>query len=94
MLEKDETKKEELASVMAHLANVLYMSSILLKPVLIHTADKALDALGVRDELRKYENVYNFGVLSNVKVNKTEPLFPRLDNNIEVEYIKNLMQSK
>lgn len=93
-LSKEETKKEELASVMSHLANVLYISSILLQPVLIHSASKALDALGVSKELRKYENVHIFGKLGNTKVNKIDPLFPRLDVKIESEYIKGLMQNK
>ena len=93
-LAKDESKTKELASVMTHLANVLYISSIMLKPVLIHAADKALDALGVKEELKKYENIYEFGKLQNVEVHKIDPLFPRLDVAKETEYIKGLMQNK
>lgn len=86
-----EGKVEELASVMNHLANVLYASSILLSPVLVETKQKALDSLSVPEELRSYEAIKEFGKLGNVKVNKLGPLFPRLDNAIEVEFIKNLM---
>lgn len=93
-LAKDESKKNELASVMSHLANVLYISSILLKPVLIHASDKALDALGVSEEQKEYKNVYEFGKLQNTTVHKIEPLFPRLDVALETEYIKGLMQKK
>lgn len=93
-LAKDESKRSELASVMSHLANVLYISSILLKPVLIHASDKALDALGVSEEQKEYKNVYEFGKLQNTTVHKIEPLFPRLDVALETEYIKGLMQKK
>ena len=92
-LAKDESKKEELASVMSHLANVLYVSSILLQPVLIHSAPKALEALGVSEELKDYKNVKEFGKLGNTKVTKIDPLFPRLDVAKEAEYIKGLMQN-
>ena len=92
-LAKDESKKEELASVMSHLANVLYVSSILLQPVLIHSAPKALEALGVSEELKDYKNVKEFGKLGNTLVTKIDPLFPRLDVAKEAEYIKGLMQN-
>lgn len=92
-LAKDESKKNELASVMTHLANVLFISSVLLEPVLIHNASKALEALGVDEKLKSYENVKEFGKLGNVKITKIDPLFPRLDATVEVEYIKGLMQN-
>ena len=93
-LAKDETKREELASVMNHLANAIYTAAILYQPVLVSASKKALDQLNVPEELRNYENVYNFGVLGGQTVNKAEALFPRLDASIEVEFIKNLMGNK
>ena len=93
-LAKDETKREELASVMNHLANAIYTAAILYQPVLVTASKKALDQLNVPEELRNYENVYNFGVLGGQTVNKAEALFPRLDASIEVEFIKNLMGNK
>jgi methionyl-tRNA synthetase len=94
VLAKDETKREELASVMSHLANVIYTAAILYKPVLVTASDKALDQLNVPNELRSYENIYNFGVLGGQSVNKAEALFPRLDLVKEAEYIKELMEGK
>lgn len=94
VLAKDESKKEELASVMNHLANTIYTAAILYQPVLVKAAGKALDQLNVPQELRNYENVYKFGVLGGQTVNKAEALFPRLDSAIEVEFIKNLMGGK
>ena len=90
-LAKDENKQEELKSVMNHLANAIYISGMLLKPVLTRASDKLFAQLGVSGDLLKYENVYNFGCVQNVTVNKGNQLFPRLDVAVEVEYIQNLM---
>ena len=90
-LAKDENKQEELKSVMNHLANAIYISGMLLKPVLTRASDKLFAQLGVSGDLLKYENVYNFGCVQNVTVNKGDQLFPRLDVAVEVEYIQNLM---
>ena len=93
-LAKDETKREELASVMNHLANAIYISAQLYAPVLVTASNKALDQLGVPENLRGYDNVYNFGCVGGVKVNKAEALFPRLDAAVEVEHIKSIIEGK
>ncbi len=92
-LAKDESKVEELQSVMSHLANAIYVATLLLKPVLLHSSDKALDSLGVPEELKSYEYVHHFGALENVQVKKIDPLFPRLDHDVEANYIKDLMKN-
>ena len=92
VLAKEEDKKKELASVMNHLANVIFIAATLYKPVLVEASDKALDQLNVPNELRSYEHVYKFDTLGNIKVNKAEQLFPRLDAKIEVEFISKLMK--
>lgn len=91
VLAKDESKKEELASTMSHLANVLFVVGMLYKPVLVHASDKLFDQLNVPSELRVYDNVRKFGCIENIKINKGEPLFPRLDNEVEVNFIKDMM---
>ncbi len=92
-LAKDESKVNELASVMSHLANVLFTASILLRPILVNVSDAALTQLGLDASKVTYEDVRKFGGLANVKVNKAEPLFPRLDLVVEVEFIKELMKN-
>lgn len=87
-----EGKTEELKSVMSHLANVLYMSSLLLSPVLVNKSVAILDQLGVPQELRNYESIKKIGIIANYKVNKGAQLFPRLDTKVEIEYIKGLMK--
>ena len=93
-LAKDESKQEELASVMNHLANAIYISGMLLKPVLTRASDKLFAQLGVDGDLLKYENVYNFGCVQNVTVNKGDQLFPRLDMETEVAFIQEMMNGK
>ena len=91
VLAKDEARKEELASVMNHLAYVIFVASRLYHPVLVTASDKAFDQLGLPNESRGYENIHNKNLLDNLKINKAEALFPRLDANIEVEFINGLM---
>ena len=86
-----EGKTEELASVMLHLANSIYIAGMLMKPILVTASDKLFDQLGLPEEVRKYDNISKYGVVGGYKVNKGDQLFPRLDATIEVEFIKNLM---
>ena len=90
-LAKDETKKKELASVMSHLANVLYITSYLLQPVLVDSCSKVFEQLGISSSLLNFEQIRSFGKLQDVTVSKGSPLFPRLDAEVEVPYIASLM---
>ncbi|NUK32044.1 methionine--tRNA ligase [Parageobacillus sp. VR-IP] len=94
VLAKDESKKEQLASVMAHLAESLRHVAILLQPFLTRTPEKIFKQLGIVDEpLKQWDSLYGFGLIKEgTKVTKGEPLFPRLDIEKEVEYIKAHMQ--
>ncbi|MDY4849605.1 MAG: methionine--tRNA ligase [Bacilli bacterium] len=93
-LAKDESKNKELASVMNHLANVLFIAGMLLKPVLTKASDRLFAQLGIPEELIKYDNVYHFGKVENFTVHKGDQLFPRLDASIEVPFIQQLMGEK
>ena len=90
-LAKDPEKKANLASVMLHLSNSLYVAGMLLKPILVTASDKLFDQLGVTGDLLNYENVYKYGVTAGLKVEKKDQLFPRLDATIEVPFIQDLM---
>ena len=90
-LAKDESKRAELQSVMAHLAEVLFTSGKLLEPIFVTKSEKIFDSLGMSQEERSYENVGKFGLLNGHIINKQAPLFPRLDEQKEIEYIASLM---
>ncbi|MGG3799677.1 methionine--tRNA ligase [Metabacillus fastidiosus] len=93
VLAKDEENREKLASVMTHLAESLRITAVLLKPFLTQTPKQIFKQLGVNDEnLHSWNSIENFGQLSSAKVCKEAPIFPRLEVEEEIEYIKNQMQ--
>ncbi|HLR60233.1 MAG TPA: methionine--tRNA ligase [Pseudogracilibacillus sp.] len=93
VLAKDEAQKERLGNVMAHLAESLRISGILLKPFLTESPDQVFTQLGiVNQDITKWEDLYELGLIkAGTKVVKGEPMFPRLDVEAEVEVIKELM---
>ncbi|MBP0727275.1 methionine--tRNA ligase [Bacillus sp. RG28] len=94
VLAKDEEKIDELASAMAHLAETLRHVGVLLKPFLTQAPGKIFDQLGITDEsFTTWESLNEFGVIGEgTKVQKAEPIFPRLDNKVEVEFIVEQMK--
>ena len=95
VLAKDESKREVLESVMNHLVNVLRQCAILLSPVLLEAPVILFAQLNIPEEYQKFDTVERFDVVSNIKVvEKSTPLFPRLDPVVEVEFIKDLMTRK
>ncbi|USK33946.1 methionine--tRNA ligase [Bacillus sp. F19] len=92
-LAKDEENREKLGSVMYHLAESLRISGILLKPFLTKTPDKIFEQLGIQEPaLKEWSSLSEFGQLPQVKVSKGVPIFPRLEVEEEVQYIKEQMQ--
>lgn len=94
-LAKDEEKKVELASVMVHLAESLRVSAILLQPFLTHAPKAIFIQLGVEDEAARDWATVQFGSFPEQAqvVPKGTPIFPRLDMEEEVAYIKDQMDS-
>lgn len=89
-----EEKQEELGNVMAHLVESLRRTAILLKPFLTQTPEKMFNQLNIQDEaLQSWESLSQFGITpKGTMVNKGEPIFPRLEIEKEVEFIKEKMQ--
>ncbi|MBR8661880.1 methionine--tRNA ligase [Bacillus paralicheniformis] len=93
VLAKDKDKEKDLQSVMYHLAESLRITAVLLQPFLTQTPEKIFAQLGVTDaSLKTWDSIKSFGQLKSVKVQKGEPLFPRLEAEDEVAYIKSKMQ--
>ena len=60
------------------------------------TSNKIFAQLGIeRDEQKQYDTIYNFGNnINSLKViEKGEPIFVRLDQAEEIEFIKNKMKN-
>src|SRR5690606_2138750 len=90
---KDHSKQEELAGVLAHLAENLRRVDVLLQPFMPETPKKMFDQLNIQDEnLKSWDSLANFGQIpQGTKVQKGSPIFPRLEIEKEVEYIKGKM---
>lgn len=85
-----EGKIDELKNVMAVLVNTIAVSTKLLSPVLVDSADKVYASLGTPKELQEYEMIHKFCPYGGQRVSKGEVLFPRLDIQKETEYISSL----
>lgn len=94
VLAKDHAKREELESVMVHLAETLRRTAILLKPFLTQTPEKIFNQLTIIDEtLKSWDSLEKFGLIpAQTKVEKGDPIFPRLEMQEEIEFIKEQMQ--
>ena len=95
VLAKDEVHREQLDSVMNHLAESLCYIAILLQPFLPHAPKKMIELLGMSFDALNWSGLSNFSAIpENIKViEKGIPIFPRLDVKEEVAYIRGLMQS-
>ncbi|HLR15294.1 MAG TPA: methionine--tRNA ligase [Bacillota bacterium] len=93
-LAKDERKQDRLGNVMAHLAESLRMTAILLQPFLTEAPSKIFKQLGVTEaSLHTWESLATIGSIpAGARIEKGDPIFPRLDAEEETERIKALMQ--
>ncbi|NEU32530.1 methionine--tRNA ligase [bacterium LRH843] len=92
VLAKDESRKEELGSVMYHLAETLRIVSVLIQPFMTETPKKMWQQLSIEKEGTDWSSLHTFGFIhSGTTVQKGEPIFPRLDVEEEVAHIVGLM---
>lgn len=88
VLAKDEAKRDELAAVMAHLAASLRVVAHLIQPFMMSTSDAIMEQLGLGNDF-DLENLTLAGFPEGITVvAKGTPIFPRLDMEEEIDYIK------
>jgi methionyl-tRNA synthetase len=93
VLAKEEANRDKLASVMVHLAESLRITAVLLKPFLTDTPNHIFNQLGIEEEsLKAWDSITSFGQINKTQVNKQAPIFPRLEVEEEVQYIKEQMK--
>lgn len=92
-LAKDSAEKERLGNVMAHLAESLRMTAVMLQPFITESPAEIFRQLGVRDEaLQNWESLREIGQIpAGTQTEKGAPLFPRLEMADEIATIKNMM---
>ena len=88
---------DKLEAVMSNLVETLRIIAILINPALKETSNKIFTQLGINDEkYKEYETIKDFGTVTKdlTVIEKGEPIFVRLDQAEEIEYIKNKMKSE
>ncbi|MFV0555495.1 MAG: methionine--tRNA ligase [Lactovum sp.] len=91
ILAKSEEEKSKLNNVLYHLAGNLRIVAALLQPFMHETSEKIFKQLGLKDEkimLDKLDLEIDFVELV---VEKASPIFPRLEREEEINYIKSEM---
>ncbi|WP_203334965.1 methionine--tRNA ligase [Planococcus beigongshangi] len=94
VLAKDEALKDQLASVMAHLAESLRMTAVMLQPFLPNAPKQIIEQLGLSEEYLTWETLDGFGKIpaGATVAAKGTPIFPRLEIEPEVAYIRDQMR--
>ncbi|MFJ5768092.1 methionine--tRNA ligase [Lysinibacillus sp. NPDC093210] len=95
VLAKDEADKPKLGSVMRNLAESLQHIAVMLQPFMTSTPTRIIQQLGLDDKYLAWETIETFGntIPANIKVvEKGTPIFPRLDSEIEITYIREEMR--
>lgn len=94
-LAKDDTKQEELRSVLYHLIETLRVVAVFLRPMLTITSDKILEQINILVEEATLDSVKVFGGYPfETKVKRGENLFPRLDIEKELQEMELLFVDK
>ena len=94
VLAKDEELTGQLASVMGHLAESLRMTAVMLQPFLPNAPKQIVEQLGLSQDALAWETLERFGQIpaGTKVVAKGTPIFPRLEVEPEVEYIRDQMR--
>ncbi|SUN42713.1 methionyl-tRNA synthetase (methionine--tRNA ligase) (MetRS) [Streptococcus criceti] len=91
LLAKNEDQKVQLAAVLAHLAASLRVIAHLIQPFMMETSNAIMEQLGLGKDF-DLENLSLAGLPTDIKVvKKGRPIFPRLDMDEEIAYIKEQM---
>lgn len=91
-LAKDPDKKAELDTCMHDLAESLKIVSVLIHPFMHTTSERMRKQLGL-DENVAWEDAFRFNLEGGTKVEKGDPLFPRLDIEKELAELQKLNES-
>lgn len=93
ILSREEDERAKLASVMSQLVNSLRHIAVLLQPFMTESPKKMMGQLGLDESLLAWDTLLDYKAVpeNTTVVNKGVPIFPRLDTEVEVEYIRSQM---
>ncbi len=94
VLAKDEALKPKLGTVMYNLAENLRRVAVMIQPFMTKSPKEILRQLGLSEELLAWDTLTATNVIpaGTTVISKGEPIFPRLDNEVEVAYIREQMR--
>lgn len=95
VLAKEESDKPKLGAVMRNLAESLHQIAVMLQPFMTTTPKRMIEQLGLDDKFLAWETIETFGniIPANIKVvEKGIPIFPRLESEVEIAYIREEMR--
>ncbi|MFG3435544.1 methionine--tRNA ligase [Lysinibacillus fusiformis] len=95
VLAKEEADKPKLGSAMRNLAESLHQIAVMLQPFMTTTPKRMMEQLGLDDKFLAWDTIETFGntIPANIKVvEKGIPIFPRLENEVEIAYIREEMR--
>lgn len=95
VLAKEESDKPKLGAVMRNLAESLHQIAVMLQPFMTSTPKRMIEQLGLDDKFLAWETIETFGntISANIKVvEKGIPIFPRLESEVEIAYIREEMR--
>ena len=95
VLAKDESQKDMLGNVMAHLVENIRFATVLLRPFLTHAPKEIFKQLNINNsDLYELSSLEHYGALQEpiMVTEKPSPIFPRLDSEDEIAFIKKSMQ--
>ncbi len=90
ILAKDEANKERLDTVMHNLAEALRIVSVLIHPFMHATATEMRKQIGLDGIKPSWDDAKVFDMMGGEKVNRGEPIFPRMDIEKELEALEAL----
>lgn len=96
VLAKEEADQPKLAAVMNNLAESLRHIAVMIQPFMTNAPKQIIEQLGMDERLLAWDTIETFGntIPQNIKVvEKGTPIFPRLDPEVEIAYIREQMQS-
>ncbi|HCU9596712.1 TPA: methionine--tRNA ligase [Staphylococcus aureus] len=95
VLAKDDSQKDMLGNVMAHLVENIRYAAVLLRPFLTHAPKEIFEQLNINNpQFMEFSSLEQYGVLTEpiMVTGQPKPIFPRLDSEAEITYIKESMQ--
>ncbi|MCE5039384.1 methionine--tRNA ligase [Staphylococcus auricularis] len=96
ILAKDDSQRDMLGNVMAHLVENIRFIAVMLRPFLTHAPKEIFEQLNINaPELFELDSLTTYGALTSpvMVTDKPTPIFPRLDTEAEIAYIKESMQA-